>query len=180
MGRMRRPDAVLFLTIAVLTLVGCGSAQQNARTGSVRKVQQVAQVYDVHDGRESRKRTKFRQVLGHFPTGVTVVAGMDGDEPIGLAVGSFFSLSLGVDYTIFFHSEEGAGSADEPRDHVLHAMAVALGSTLLSLGILVLSETPAVRSFGLVLSAGVLFAFLLAPATRLITRRNTYREERPR
>ena len=29
----------------------------------------------------------FRQVLGHFPTGVTVVAGMDGDEPIGLAVG---------------------------------------------------------------------------------------------
>ena len=89
-------------------------------------------------------------------------------------------MGIGVDYTIFFHSEEGAGSVDEPRDHVLHAMAVALGSTLLSLGILVLSETPAVRSFGLVLSAGVLFAFLLAPATRLITRRNTYREERPR
>jgi len=89
-------------------------------------------------------------------------------------------MGIGVDYTIFFHSEEGAGFADEPRDHVLHAMAVALGSTLLSLGILVLSETPAVRSFGLVLSAGVLFAFLLAPATRLITRRNTYREERPR
>ena len=89
-------------------------------------------------------------------------------------------MGIGVDYTIFFHSEEGAGSADEPRDHVLHAMAVALGSTLLSLGILVLSETPAVRSFGLVLSAGVLFAFLLAPATRLSTRRNTYREERPR
>lgn len=89
-------------------------------------------------------------------------------------------MGIGVDYTIFFHSEEGAGSVDEPRDNVLHAMAVALGSTLLSLGILVLSETPAVRSFGLVLSAGVLFAFLLAPATRLITRRNTYREERPR
>jgi flavin reductase (DIM6/NTAB) family NADH-FMN oxidoreductase RutF len=36
----------------------------------------------------------YRQVLGHFPTGVTVVAGMDGDDPVGLAVGSFFSLSL--------------------------------------------------------------------------------------
>ncbi|MDZ7676022.1 MAG: flavin reductase family protein [Acidimicrobiales bacterium] len=36
----------------------------------------------------------FRQVLGHFPTGVTVVAGMDDDEPVGLAVGSFFSLSM--------------------------------------------------------------------------------------
>ncbi|HEU5082460.1 MAG TPA: flavin reductase family protein [Acidimicrobiales bacterium] len=36
----------------------------------------------------------FRTVLGHFPTGVTVIAGMDGEEPVGLAVGSFFSLSL--------------------------------------------------------------------------------------
>lgn len=36
----------------------------------------------------------YRQVLGHFPTGVTVIAGIDGGEPVGLAVGSFFSLSL--------------------------------------------------------------------------------------
>lgn len=36
----------------------------------------------------------FRQVLGHFPTGVTVVTAIDGDTPVGLAVGSFFSVSL--------------------------------------------------------------------------------------
>ncbi|HEX6236270.1 MAG TPA: flavin reductase family protein [Acidimicrobiales bacterium] len=37
---------------------------------------------------------RFRQVLGHFPTGVTVVsAAVDGD-PVGLCVGSFFSVSL--------------------------------------------------------------------------------------
>lgn len=36
----------------------------------------------------------YRQVLGHFPTGVTVIAGMDDGQPVGLAVGSFFSLSL--------------------------------------------------------------------------------------
>lgn len=36
----------------------------------------------------------YRQVLGHFPTGVTVVAGIDDGEPVGLAIGSFFSLSL--------------------------------------------------------------------------------------
>lgn len=36
----------------------------------------------------------FRQVLGHFPTGVTVVSGLDGADPVGLAVGSFFSLSM--------------------------------------------------------------------------------------
>ena len=36
----------------------------------------------------------FRQVLGHFPTGMTVVAARDGDRPVGLAIGSFFSVSL--------------------------------------------------------------------------------------
>ena len=37
---------------------------------------------------------KYRQVLGHFPTGVTVITAMDGDTPAGLAVGSFSSVSL--------------------------------------------------------------------------------------
>jgi 3-hydroxy-9,10-secoandrosta-1,3,5(10)-triene-9,17-dione monooxygenase reductase component len=37
--------------------------------------------------------TLFRQVLGHFATGVTVVSVM-GEGPVGLAVGAFFSVSL--------------------------------------------------------------------------------------
>ncbi len=38
---------------------------------------------------------RYRQVLGHFPTGVTVVAShREGEAPVGLAVGSFFSVSL--------------------------------------------------------------------------------------
>jgi flavin reductase (DIM6/NTAB) family NADH-FMN oxidoreductase RutF len=37
----------------------------------------------------------FRQVLGHFPTGVTVVTGLDGGgQPNGLTIGSFTSVSL--------------------------------------------------------------------------------------
>ena len=36
----------------------------------------------------------FRRVLGHFPTGVTVITGRAGELPVGLTVGSFFSLSL--------------------------------------------------------------------------------------
>jgi 3-hydroxy-9,10-secoandrosta-1,3,5(10)-triene-9,17-dione monooxygenase reductase component len=36
----------------------------------------------------------FRRVLGHFPTGVTVVATDHEDTTTGLAVGSFFSISL--------------------------------------------------------------------------------------
>ena len=37
---------------------------------------------------------KFRQVLGHFPTGVTVVTGMFDDQPVGFTIGSFTSVSL--------------------------------------------------------------------------------------
>jgi 3-hydroxy-9,10-secoandrosta-1,3,5(10)-triene-9,17-dione monooxygenase reductase component len=37
----------------------------------------------------------FRQVLGHFPTGVTAVTAIDVDgEPVGFSVSSFFSVSL--------------------------------------------------------------------------------------
>ncbi|HEX2576533.1 MAG TPA: flavin reductase family protein [Aquihabitans sp.] len=37
---------------------------------------------------------RFRQVLGHFPTGVCVVAGVHEGRPVGVAIGSFFSVSL--------------------------------------------------------------------------------------
>jgi 3-hydroxy-9,10-secoandrosta-1,3,5(10)-triene-9,17-dione monooxygenase reductase component len=37
---------------------------------------------------------RFRQVLGHFPTGVTVITAITDAGPVGLAVGSFFSVSL--------------------------------------------------------------------------------------
>jgi flavin reductase (DIM6/NTAB) family NADH-FMN oxidoreductase RutF/DNA-binding IclR family transcriptional regulator len=46
---------------------------------------------------------RFRQVLGHYPTGVTVVtaAGVDG-TPVGMAVGSFTSVSLDPPLVAFF------------------------------------------------------------------------------
>ena len=37
---------------------------------------------------------KYRQVLGHFPTGVVIVTAMTDDGPAGMAIGSFSSLSL--------------------------------------------------------------------------------------
>jgi flavin reductase (DIM6/NTAB) family NADH-FMN oxidoreductase RutF len=37
---------------------------------------------------------KYRQVLGHFPTGVTIVTGMFDGEPVGFTIGSFSSVSL--------------------------------------------------------------------------------------
>ena len=37
---------------------------------------------------------QYRQTLGHFPTGVTVITAAGADGPAGMAVGSFFSISL--------------------------------------------------------------------------------------
>jgi len=44
----------------------------------------------------------FRHVLGHFPTGVVIVTGIDpGGSPVGMAVGSFTSVSLDPPYVAF-------------------------------------------------------------------------------
>jgi 3-hydroxy-9,10-secoandrosta-1,3,5(10)-triene-9,17-dione monooxygenase reductase component len=37
---------------------------------------------------------RFRQILGSFPTGVTVVTTLQDGRPVGMAAGSFFSVSL--------------------------------------------------------------------------------------
>lgn len=43
----------------------------------------------------------FRHVLGHYPTGVTVITAMDEDRPVGFAIGSFASVSLEPPLVLF-------------------------------------------------------------------------------
>lgn len=50
---------------------------------------------DTSDATSAIEAAHYRSVLGRFPTGVTVVAGKAADDsPVGLAIGSFFSVSL--------------------------------------------------------------------------------------
>jgi 3-hydroxy-9,10-secoandrosta-1,3,5(10)-triene-9,17-dione monooxygenase reductase component len=44
---------------------------------------------------------RFRQVLGHFATGVTVITGMHEDDPAGFACQSFAALSLDPPLVLF-------------------------------------------------------------------------------
>lgn len=44
---------------------------------------------------------KFRQVLGHFPTGVTVITAHHDGAPVGTAIGSFASVSLDPPQVLF-------------------------------------------------------------------------------
>jgi 3-hydroxy-9,10-secoandrosta-1,3,5(10)-triene-9,17-dione monooxygenase reductase component len=55
----------------------------------------------------------FRKVMGHVPTPVTVVTGLDADgRPLGLTIGSFTSVSLDPPLVGFF---PGVSSASWPR-----------------------------------------------------------------
>ncbi len=56
---------------------------------------------DIADETSTFDAAKFRQVLGHFPTGVTVVTSMHEGKPIGMAIGSFTSLSLEPPQVLF-------------------------------------------------------------------------------
>jgi flavin reductase (DIM6/NTAB) family NADH-FMN oxidoreductase RutF len=56
--------------------------------------------------------SRFRHVLGHFATGVTVITAATDDGPVGLAVGSFSSVSLDPPLVGFF---AGKGSSSWPR-----------------------------------------------------------------
>ncbi len=55
---------------------------------------------------------ELRRVMGHFATGVTIVTGMDGGEPVGFACQSFTSVSLEPPLVLFCPSN---GSRSWPR-----------------------------------------------------------------
>lgn len=80
-------------------------------------------------------------------------------EPINLfnVMALLLVLGVGIDYAIFFR-EMG-------REHDSTFLAIALSSitTMLAFGLLVLSTTPAVHSFGLTILIGIVAAFILAP-----------------
>jgi predicted exporter len=65
-------------------------------------------------------------------------------------------LALAIDYVIFYQ-EHGL------RQHTVLAITLSAISSALVFGVLALSATPAVQSFGLTVMFGILFVFLLAP-----------------
>ena len=58
---------------------------------------------------------EFRNVLGHFPTGVTAVTAVNNGKPVGMAIGSFTSVSLEPPLVAFLPGKE-SGSWQEIRE----------------------------------------------------------------
>lgn len=65
--------------------------------------------------------------------------------------------AIGVDYAILMHERIGGTAVS------LLGTLLAAATTWLSFGLLALSSTPAVSNFGLAVSLGLVFSFLLAP-----------------
>ncbi len=64
----------------------------------------------------------YRRVLGNYPTGVTVVTAIDEEgRPVGMAVGSFTSVSLDPPLVAFFPDK---GSSSFPRIRSSHSFCV--------------------------------------------------------
>ncbi|MGH9117098.1 MAG: flavin reductase family protein [Acidimicrobiales bacterium] len=59
---------------------------------------------------------RYRQVLGHYPTGVAVVTARPADTAIGLSIGSFTSLSL-EPHLVLFCVDKASTSWPALRDH---------------------------------------------------------------
>jgi predicted exporter len=73
-------------------------------------------------------------------------------------------LSMGVDYGVFMVEARRHPASVGPT---LTSLLVACLSTVLSFGLLAMSENPALRALGLITGLGVLFSLLLAPTAWL-------------
>ena len=63
----------------------------------------------------------YRRVLGHLPTGVTVITALDDGEPVGMSSNSFTSVSLHPPLVLFCPAK---GSLTWPRIHASGSFAV--------------------------------------------------------
>ncbi|MEZ5436247.1 MAG: MMPL family transporter [Pseudomonadales bacterium] len=66
-------------------------------------------------------------------------------------------LGVGIDYSIFF------AESDTQRDTTMLAVLLSTATTLLSFGLLALSQTAAISSFGIVISIGLVCSLLFSP-----------------
>ena len=71
----------------------------------------------------------------------------------------FLVLGIGIDYGVFF------AESRQPEPSLLMAIVLSAITTLLSFGLLSLSETPAIYAFGSTMLFGISLSLLLAPIT---------------
>ncbi|MUJ20752.1 MMPL family transporter [Aliivibrio fischeri] len=131
-----------------------------------------------------KMKQAFLIVLPPFIAGcaglaVTVLTGV----PLNLfnLLALMLILGIGIDYTLFF-AEQNKQSDDSHKESTLLAISLSALTTILSFGLLALSETQAIHSFGITVLTGIIVAWLLAPLSQQNKESkghiNTYSEKR--
>lgn len=75
------------------------------------RLSRVGAVTDLSDQPSIDSRL-FRDVLGHFPTGVTAVTAVNEGRPVGMAIGSFTSVSLDPPLVAFLPTKDSSSWGD--------------------------------------------------------------------
>lgn len=97
-----------------------------------------------------------------LPSLIACIAGLAAASAVGSTLNLFNLLALiliigiGIDYTLFFAEKARSQST-------LLAITLSALTTLLSFGLLALSETHAIHSFGITVLSGIFVAWLLSP-----------------
>ena len=110
-------------------------------------------------------RYNFRQAfLVITPPFIAACAGLAITSLMGISISIFNLLALililgiGIDYTLFFAEQKQLKS-----ENTLVAITLSAITTVLSFGLLALSETQAIHGFGMTVLSGIIVAWLLAP-----------------
>ena len=74
-------------------------------------------------------------------------------------------LGIGIDYTLFFAELK---ESDKAKNTLL-AITLSAITTVLSFGLLALSETQAIHGFGITVLSGIVVAWILAPLAMPLT-----------
>lgn len=103
-------------------------------------------------------------VAGCAGLAVTVLTGV----PLNLfnLLALMLILGIGIDYTLFF-AEQNKQEDNSHKESTLLAISLSALTTILSFGLLALSETQAIHSFGITVLTGIIVAWLLAPLSQL-------------
>ncbi len=103
-------------------------------------------------------------IAGCAGLAVTVLTGV----PLNLfnLLALMLILGIGIDYTLFF-AEQNKQADNSHRESTLLAISLSALTTILSFGLLALSETQAIHSFGIAVLTGIIVAWLLAPLSQL-------------
>lgn len=101
-------------------------------------------------------------------TSLATLSLVGGEATLMHLVALLLVLSMGVDYGVFM--VESRNHEEGPAPTVV-SLVVACVSTVLSFGLLAMSDNPALRALGLVTGLGVLLSLLLAPTAWLLLAR---------